>query len=127
MHLQPFLRVDDTPFTLSPQALARHRGSPGRMARNNVDLTEWDYGDVVYRFQDSGRLEEVTCQVRVLHLDSVAIPFAALKGFVSAHDDEAFTRAGFVVSPRFGLAFVPDCPHWVTALASHCIGAWRAL
>ena len=39
----------------------------------------------------------------------------------------AFVRAGFLVSPRFGLAFVPDQPDWVTALAAHCIGAWRAL
>ena len=29
--------------------------------------------------------------------------------------------------PRFGLAFVPADPDWVTALARHCIPTWRAL
>ena len=44
-----------------------------------------------------------------------------------AHDGQVFERAGFVVSPRFGLAFVPAEPDWVTALAAHCVDTWRAL
>lgn len=127
MHLQPFVRVGDTPFSLTADELSARRGAPPRRQRNDVGLTEWDYGDVVYRFQDGGRLEEVTQPVRVLHLDRVAIPFPALEAFVRQHDPAWFARAGFVVSPRFGLAFVPDQPPWVTALAAHCIGAWQAL
>jgi hypothetical protein len=34
---------------------------------------------------------------------------------------------GFIVSPKFGLAFDPDDAPWVTALAEHCIDTWRAL
>ena len=39
----------------------------------------------------------------------------------------AVGRAGFVVSPRFGLAFDPGEPSWVTALARHCLPQWEAL
>ena len=41
-----------------------------------VGLNELDYGDVVYRFQDSGRLEEVTLQARVVRLgtETASIP-----------------------------------------------------
>lgn len=127
MRLIPFVQVDDTPFTLRPGALLRRRGAPLRRAISDVALEAFDYGDVVYRFQASGRLEEVTQRVPVLHLGPLAIPFRALEGFVAAQDADAFERAGFRVSPRFGVAFVPRDPDWVTALARHCLPTWRAL
>jgi hypothetical protein len=55
------------------------------------------------------------------------VPFASLEAFVCEHDPLSFRRAGFVVSPRFGLAFDPSEPAWVTALARHCLAEWRAL
>jgi hypothetical protein len=127
MHLIPFISVDDVPFSISREGILSARGRPLRQGRNDVCLNEIDYGRVVYRFQDNGRLEEVTMQVPVLHLDRVSVPFAALAAFVGAHDPDAFERAGFIVSPQFGVAFAPDCPSWVTALARHCLDTWRAL
>lgn len=127
MRLSPFVRVDDIPFTLTPATLLRRRGPPLRRTVNAVGLDAFDYGGVVLRFQASGRLEEVTQRVPVLHLGVLAVPFRSLAGFVQAQDRDTFERAGFVVSPRFGLAFVPSEPDWVTALARHCLPAWGAL
>lgn len=127
MKLDPFVQVDDTPFTISADDVQRARGTPWRAGRNDVGLNEMDYGDVVYRFQDSGRLEEVTREAQVLSLGNVAVPFTALAAFIREHDPEAFERAGFLVSPGFGLAFDPSEPFWVTALARHCIPEWKAL
>ena len=123
----PYFRVGRTLFSALRDDLLRTRGRPLREGRNDVALNELDYGDVVYRFQDNGRLEEITAQAPVLTLGTVAVPFAALAGFVRDHDDEAFERAGFLVSPRCGLAFDPLQPHWVTALAAHAIAEWRKL
>jgi hypothetical protein len=127
MHLTPFVQVDDLPFSTTRAALLRRKGTPLRRFINDVALEAFDYGGVVFRFQASGRLEEVTQRAPVMHLGEVAIPFRALPAFVAAQDPDAFERAGFVVSPRFGLAFVPADPDWVTALARHCIPTWRAL
>lgn len=127
MHLTPFVQVDDIPFTIRPAGLLRRMGLPLQRSTNDVALEAFDYGSVVYRFQASGRLEEVTRRAPVLHLGELAVPFRALQAFVRAQDADAFERAGFVVSPRFGLAFVPRDPDWVTALARHCIPTWRAL
>ncbi|MCW5631835.1 MAG: hypothetical protein KIT17_00720 [Rubrivivax sp.] len=131
MKLTPFRRVDEHSFGLTPEELVARRGPPHARRRNAVALDELDYGDVVFRFQASGRLEEVTRRAPVLHLcggpSDVAVPFTSLAGFVGGQDPEAFERAGFVVSPRFGLAFAPGSPDWVTALARHCIATWRAL
>lgn len=127
MRLVPYAQVDETLFTVSSEDVLRRRGRPWRSERNGVGLNELDYGDVVYRFQDCGRLEEVTVQAEVLTVGNVAVPFAALAAFIRAQDAEAFERAGFLVSPGFGLAFDPREPYWVTALARHCIPEWRAL
>lgn len=127
MHLEPFIRVNSIPFTATRDDVIRAHGQPRSESRNSVGLTALDYGDGVYRFQDSGRLEEVTGRAEVLHLGTVAVPFGVLEAFVRAHDAAAFERGGFVVSPRYGIAFVPAEPCWVTALARHCLGAWEAL
>lgn len=127
MKLEPFVRVDDLPFTVSPDDLRRRLGRPLREQRNEVGLDELDYGDTIYRFQDSGRLEEVTRRASVIHLGAVAVPFAALPVFVREHDPAAFRAGGFYVSPALGLAFDPADSNWVTALAAHCLPQWQAL
>jgi hypothetical protein len=127
MHLAPYTRVDDTSFRASRADIVAAHGAPARASRNGVGLNELDYGRVVFRFQDNGRLEEVTQQAQTIHFGAVAVPFASLAAFVRTHDATAFERAGFVVSPRFGLAFDPADPCWVTALARHCIASWRAI
>jgi len=127
MKLDPFTSVDGMPFSLSKEELFRSRGEPARRGRNAIGLNEMDYGDVVFRFQDCGRLEEVTAQSPVLSLGAIAVPFNALESFLRANDESMFERAGFLVSPKYGFAFDPDCPSWVTALAAHCIKEWRAL
>ena len=128
MKLVPFVSVDGTPFASRPEDVIRARGAPARAGCNGVGLDELDYGEVVFRFQDSGRLEEITTRAPVLSIGTLAVPFRSLRAFVIESDPAAFERAGFVVSPKFGLAFDPESSEaWVTALARHCIGAWRAL
>lgn len=132
MRLRPFVKVDDTPFDVSRAQIESTWGAPRSTVTRGVGLIELDYGRAVFRFQvSSGRLEEVTERAPVIYLVTkdgvVDVPFSTLGTFVRQRDSEIFERAGFVVSPRFGLAFVPDEPDWVTALAAHCIATWRRL
>jgi hypothetical protein len=127
MILDPFVSVDGVPFSATSQDIVRRRGTPVRQGHDAVGLNELDYEDTVYRFQDSGRLEEVTARARAVHLGTLAVPYAALEAFVRERDPSMFERAGFIVSPRFGLAFAPAGGQWVTALAAHCLEQWRSL
>jgi hypothetical protein len=127
MNLAPFIRVDGTAFSASCAEILRARGAPVRSCRNSVGLNELDYLNAVFRFQDCGQLEEITLAAPVVTLGVIAVPFSSLRPFVLAHDSKAFERAGFIISPKFGFAFDPQCPSWVTALAAHCIDSWRAL
>lgn len=127
MRLEPYVRVDAVDFTVTMDELRRRHGAPLHEARNGIGLDELDYGHVVYRFQDGGRLEEVTTRATVLYLPEAAVPFASLAAFVREHDGRAFRAGGFLVSPRYGLAFDPADSNWVTVLAAHCLPQWRAL
>lgn len=129
MRLDPFVAVDGLPFSATMDELRLRHGLPRHEQDNDVGLHELDYGAVVYRFQCStGRLEEVTQRAPVLHLPGgIAVPFATLQAFVREHDPDAFRAAGFLVSPRYGVAFDPADSNWVTALAAHCVPQWRAL
>ncbi|WP_418319959.1 hypothetical protein [Piscinibacter sakaiensis] len=127
MRIDPYLSVDGMPFTISEAALRLQFGAPLEVSRSMVGLNELDYGEAVYRFQDNGRLEEVTKRAHVLHIATVAVPFDTLAAFIAATDPGRFERAGFIVSPRCGIAFVPAQGPWVTALARHCIDSWRSL
>jgi hypothetical protein len=126
--LQPFVRVDDTLFSATQQDVVDLRGEPSRpRLRNAVGLHELDYGEVIFRFQDNGRLEEITKLAPVLFIGAQTLLFPSLAAFVRDNDASLFERAGFLVSPRFGIAFDPGCPSWVTALARHCLDTWRSL
>ncbi|HEX3138727.1 MAG TPA: hypothetical protein VHQ87_01650, partial [Rhizobacter sp.] len=119
------MSVDGNAFSITRSEVIGQRGVPTRECRNEVGLTELDYEQVVFRFQDCGRLEEVTTQAPFIRLGSVLVPFANLEAFIREQDPAAFKRAGFVVSPALGLAFDQSEPCWVTALARHCLAQWE--
>ncbi len=127
MRLIPYFLADAIPFTATREQVVAHYGRPRAAQRNNVGLNELDYGDLIVRFQDNGRLEEITRRAPLLYLGTELLPFARLADHVHRHDPAVFERGGFLVSPRFGLAFDSDCPPWITALAAHCIPTWRAM
>ena len=127
MRIEPFVSIDGNSFAIMQDEVLRARGLPAHQCRNEVGLNELDYTNIVFRFQDSGRLEEVTAQAPVLSFGSVVVPFANLESFIRNQDPAAFTRARFLVSPAFGLAFDPSEQFWVTGLAKHCIPQWAAL
>ena len=127
MRIEPFVSVDGNSFAIRQDEVLRARGLPAHQGRNEVGLNELDYTSIVFRFQDCGRLEEITAQAPVLSFGSVAVPFANLESFIRRQDPAAFMRARFLVSPVYGLAFDPSEPCWVTGLARHCLAQWAAL
>ncbi|MEK8051232.1 hypothetical protein AACH10_13360 [Ideonella sp. DXS22W] len=128
MDLLPYVHFGDTPFSTTEVQLIARRGTPRSRQLLPIGLLELDHGDVVHRFQTStGRLEEITRPAPLLWLNGQMLLFPQLGAHVRAHDATAFERGGFLVSPRYGLAFVPGQPSWVTALAVHCIDTWRRM
>lgn len=128
MNFVPYQLFGETCFDATEADVLRQLGTPRSHQLLPIGLLELDHGDVVHRFQTStGRLEEITRPAPLLWLDGQMLLFPQLVAHVRAHDATAFERGGFLVSPRYGLAFVPGQPSWVTALAVHCIDTWRRM
>ena len=127
MKLSPYSHVGNVTFGIGPDALVQVAGQPHSQRSNRASETELDYGSIVYRFDSNSTLVEITADSPALELDGYLIPFPLLAGYVREHDQSAFERVGFLVSPRFGIAHDPDCPSWVTAFPEESLDRWRAI
>jgi hypothetical protein len=126
MKVSPFAKVGNVPFGISPDALIELLGPPNDQRTDNSSNSELDYGSAVYRFDATSTLVEVTADVPALELGDAVIPFPFLAAYVREHDQSAFERAGFLVSPSFGLAHDPDYPSWVTVFPQQSVSLWQA-
>jgi len=126
VRLEPFVRVHGTPFTISHAELIRLRGPAFNRTEDDDGLNVLDFGDSIYRFTTDGTLAEVSLQASVVLFGNVAVPFGNLVGFIRSQDIEAFDRAGYLVSPAYGLSFLSYRPFWVTALARWRVAEWKA-
>lgn len=127
MKVSPFTQVGSITFGIDPGTLAGLIGQPRSERVNRDGRIELDYGAAVYRFDASSTLVEITADAPTLELDGHLVPFANLPSYLQEHDESAFTRAGFSVSPRFGIAFDPHFPSWVTAFPEKSLDIWRAI
>ena len=127
MKLEPFVRVNGVAFSASREDVMQAHGTPHHEERTSSGLTLVDFGDTLYRFRGNGQLDEISAQSRVLSLGQVIVPFQNLVGFVRQQDAGAFDRLGFLVSPRYGLAFIPYKRFWITALSRSAVLRWKGL
>lgn len=127
MRFSPFTKVGDITFGTDAGTLAGLIGQPRAQRVNRDGLMEFDYGSVVYRFDETSTLVEITADSPAIQLDSHQVPFACLASCIREHDQSAFERYGFLVSPRFGIAHDPDFPSWVTAFPEKSLHFWRAI
>ncbi len=127
MKLEPFVRVNGVAFSASREDVIQAHGTPHHEESTASGLTLVDFGETLYRFLGNGQLDEISAQSRVLSLGPVVIPFQNLAGFVRQQDAGAFDSLGFLVSPRYGLAFIPYKRYWITALSRSAVLRWKGL
>lgn len=114
-------------FGIDPGVLVKLIGQPHSERINHAGWMELDYVTTVYRFDASSTLVEITVDAPTLELDSHLVPFSYLSSYLQEHDQSAFQAAGFLVSPRFCIAFDPQFPFWVTTFPEQSLDIWRAI
>ena len=127
MKIKQFKSVDGIGLDISQSELIKLKGEPVRVEVNSVGLTECDYENSIFRFDSNDDLNELTVNALTLEIDGEAIQFDELLDFIKANDHEFFERYGFIVSPKFGVAFDPEFPCWVTVLAKVGLIGWQEI
>jgi hypothetical protein len=125
MKIELYKKVGEVSLEVREDELLRDLGEPNSKSTNRIGLIEFDFGSRVFRFDPSGTLEEVTIESEVVELESASITFKYLAARLKSEDSEVFERYGFIVSPKFGLAFDPKYSPWVTVLTKKGLEAWQ--
>lgn len=127
MKLEPYKSIAGLSLDSEETGLIAKHGKPSRMETNSIGLKELDYGSQVYRFDQDGRLNELTVECVAIEYQGVTIPFAQLKTYIASEDDNAFEKYGFYVSPLLGVAFDPEHQSWLTVLTKIGVSAWSKI
>jgi hypothetical protein len=102
-------------------------GVPEGERKPRLWAIELRYPTGIYRFDSDGRLKEISVDVSELEIDGESVLFENLRAFLEQRDNETFERVGFLVSPRFGLAFDQFFPSWVTAFPHEELQLWQSI
>lgn len=123
MTIHPYTSVADLPFGATREAL-RRAGPPVREHLSIRGDLELDYGDMVYRFQQSRFVEATFPLPEVLWIGEQRVDGRSLVAWLRHRDPSYRERHGFAVAPSFGIAVDlddDDPKHWTTAFAA---GRW---
>lgn len=127
MKIEPYQSVDSVSFQTSKEDLVATIGDPQNNRTNRLELEEFDYGSKIYRFTKYGILQEVTIDSESIVLEEKEHSFNGLEQYLKNKDDEVFDCHGFWVSPKFGLAFDPHYPSWITCFTEDGFKEWTKI
>lgn len=102
-------------------------GAPEREAKSRIFALEIRYPGSLYRFDSDDVLKEISIDAPELEIKGESVSFEHLGAFLEQRDTEMFERSGFLVSPRYGLAFDQYFPSWVTFFPREDLQLWRAV
>ncbi|MBC3833297.1 hypothetical protein H8K33_17435 [Undibacterium amnicola] len=127
MNVVAYKSVGLVSFGIGRADLVNLLGAPESEEKSRIWAFELRYPAGVYRFDSVGQLKEISVDVPVFEVDGESILFENLRTFLEQRDKEIFERVGFLVSPRFGLAFDHYFPSWVTAFPREELQLWRSI
>jgi len=126
MRVNPYISVNDILFGSSKSLILDVLGQPIRLGKSRIGDIEMTYDDIIFRLSpDTLELIEVSANAPVLLVENEIGKFEDLPVFLEKNDPDAFQTHGFYVSTRFGIAFDPYFPSWVTAFPSTALSFWQ--
>lgn len=136
MRIVPYVSIAEMPFGCDEAVVLAAFGKPHQRELNRHQRLELAYGSHSFRFaREGGALVEVTASAASLAIAGCVLPgatraelaFVELGYAMAKLDPGSFLAHGFIVSPRFGMAFDPHAPSFVTAFARSELAGWQDL
>jgi hypothetical protein len=120
----PYKSVFGIEFESTPEQIAETLGKPVRAEKTAVWAHEMQYKEKTLRFNQQKKCKEVSADLPQIEIDGEKTPFKQLKTFIKNNDDKSFETVGFIVSPKYGMAFDPHFKSWVTFFAKSELKNW---
>ena len=125
MKFCPFKSINEIYFNSTRDEILQALGNPEGESVNSLGWNELNYGEIVFRLDRNGHLVEVTANLECVDLNGSKIQYIQLNDYLSKNDNEAFDTVGFIVSPKYGIAFDPEHKFWVTHFRQSELEGWR--
>lgn len=134
MRVIPYISFADIPFGSNEEAVISMCGSADRRGIDRLGRLELKYASQTFRLSGDARvLVEVTACSEYFEIENCTLPnskrpeiaFVELGYAVAKLDQDSFLAHGFIVSPRFGIAFDPHGPPYLTVFARSELSAWK--
>jgi hypothetical protein len=126
MKVEPYAAIDGVHFGSDQATVTAALGRPDRISQGRDGGTELNYPQLTARFA-SDKLVEVTVDSKAITLGSVIVLFERLEPFLKENDESVFDCMGFIVSPKYGIAFDPEFPSWVTVFPKERLAVWQEI
>ncbi len=126
MKILPYTEAGGIAFGWNIDPVILKLGNPPTRRTDRLGRQELDYGGIIIRLdKESQKVVEITLDQEELELVSRKILFTELAAYVSECDPSAFESHGFLVSPRFGLAFDSHDRSFLTLFAESELEKWE--
>ncbi len=128
MRFTPYKEVLGICFGTLEATIIEIHGKPERVGENRLGSKELIFPDKIFRLRPSdGALHEITIDSEYFQLEGREIGFADLGFFVAKHDLNSFEASGFVVSPKYGIAFDSHHNYFLTIFCEADLKEWEKL
>jgi hypothetical protein len=136
MRIVPYSTAHGVPFGASEESVVSILGSEFQKKLSREGLIELVYEAYTFRLsRDEQVLVEATLDSEYFEIEGCRlhstkkneISFVEMGYAVAKLDNVSFEAHGFIVSPKFGVAFDPHFPSWLTVFAKGELNAWRNL
>jgi hypothetical protein len=136
MRIVPYISAHGVSFGSSEESVVSILGSEFKRQFNRTGQIELIYDAYTFRLsRDEQVFVEATIDSECFEIEGCTlhstkmneISFAELGFTVAKLDNQSFEAQGFIVSPKFGVAFDPHFPSWLTVFAKGELNAWQNL
>lgn len=126
MKINPYFAANEVAFGSAQSTVITRFGQPLCVGNSYLGDIEFEYRNATFRFcPESQELIEVTADSPILFLENLAVRYEVLLEFLRENDEGLFERIGFFVSPKYGIAFDPDHPSYVSAFPKSELAWWQ--
>lgn len=126
MRIVPYSNILNISFGSTESAVIKILGDPQRKNESSLGDTELIYSDKIFRFEpENGAFHEATLNSEYFDFLGQEVAFAKLGFLIAKNDLESFEENGFLVSPKYGIAFDPNDRFFLTAFCREDLERWK--
>ncbi len=125
MNFEPYSNINNVFLESTTEEVVSVCGAALKQIKSRLGKIELVYPNLIVRFNMAGtHVQEISFSSEYLKINGFELSFAELGYFIGKNDADSLQSSGFIVSPKYGLAFDPCDKFWITAFLRADLKEW---